>query len=939
MEYLNFVLSCMGLLFLCFPASTQKLSSTGRNVCLSPRSWAPECCSGWAQEGDECTIPLCEGQNACGQNEVCVSPGVCRCNPGFFGFECKSACPPAFWGSDCREQCLCHPHGLCDPAMGACTCFPNYWGNLCQNSCKCGRHGRCNSVYGNCTCEEGWWGSSCTKVCQCNSRTSSCDPATGLCLCKEGYWGQKCSHRCNCNTSPCQQNSGECQCTSGWWGPNCDRPCICDLSHSNCDPLTGECLCHPGYKRPICRDLCSPGYYGSGCFERCGHCEGDTPCSKTDGSCSSCAPGWNGTRCDQPCPFGYHGIRCQELCPHCRNGEPCNAVTGLCTHCEPGWTGPRCDQPCNDGTFGDSCRFLCRPCYHGHCDHVTGSCLCQPGFQGERCNSSCPDKMYGINCSSTCDCGDDACHAATGECLYSFRAGLLAGLLIPLLILILALLFCCCCCGTPADGKDRVAVGDGSTTGRMKHHVYTVLANMSSAMPCLTLWSSGLPRVTVVQQMVPVLHSKLVFTSRQLQILQKVFTPSVCIIRKEFSLYTIGVSHHDPELTFNHSFIEPPSGWVSDSFETDEDGEAVYCVPPREDIPAVAGGELQFQEMGSKCNFLSEPPTFSSEDMSLTFGIPRTSSIAKSKRPSVSFAEGTKFSPKERRGSNQELARKPKTPWGVLMLSSLQGAQGSQGQTEGETEEASDDAKASSEEQAANSLPEADSERYASTPSRTQSTVPGTRRNTPSNPKKSLQPLSDGQGMDTGMEKVSTVYVTVGKPLRASKADLSSEGPVQAMLRRLGSIQRQREEAAQPKSKGVAVTKPPRRKLGARASLWEQSAVSGQPDVVLRKPSRKKHTSLSSPCTVGATDSLLENSTPKRPLSSILKSVPESTTQVSGGDMGTRTPSESDNKSEAIYEIVAVSDEVSTSSELITNETLTDQEPKYENVYINHSCD
>lgn len=42
------------------------------------------------------------------------------------------------------------------------------------------------------------------------------------------------------------------------------------------------------------------------------------------------------------------------------------------------------------------------------------------------------------------------------------------------------------------------------------------------------------------------------------------------------------VSHHDPELTFNHSFIEPPSGWVSDSFETDEDGEAVYCVPPQE---------------------------------------------------------------------------------------------------------------------------------------------------------------------------------------------------------------------------------------------------------------------------------------------------------------------------------------------------------------------
>lgn len=46
------------------------------------------------------------------------------------------------------------------------------------------------------------------------------------------------------------------------------------------------------------------------------------------------------------------------------------------------------------------------------------------------------------------------------------------------------------------------------------------------------------------------------------------------------------VSHHDPELTFNHSFIEPPSsGWVTEgsSFDSDEEeGEALYCVPPRE---------------------------------------------------------------------------------------------------------------------------------------------------------------------------------------------------------------------------------------------------------------------------------------------------------------------------------------------------------------------
>lgn len=48
------------------------------------------------------------------------------------------------------------------------------------------------------------------------------------------------------------------------------------------------------------------------------------------------------------------------------------------------------------------------------------------------------------------------------------------------------------------------------------------------------------------------------------------------------------VSHHDPEIPFNHSFIEPPSaGWVSDdSFSSDpESGEEegpAYCVPPQE---------------------------------------------------------------------------------------------------------------------------------------------------------------------------------------------------------------------------------------------------------------------------------------------------------------------------------------------------------------------
>ncbi|XP_051717584.1 scavenger receptor class F member 1 [Ctenopharyngodon idella] len=890
-------LTSFGLMLMCVQCSAQSLNPAGKNVCLSIRDSSPTCCSGWGQNGDECTIPLCEGERACLHDEVCVHPGFCRCKPGFYGYQCKTRCPSEFWGADCRELCPCHPHGLCDPVTGECSCLPNRWGNLCQNSCKCTRHGKCDPVYGNCTCEEGWWTSTCSKVCQCHLATSTCDQATGRCLCNEGYWGQKCSLRCNCYVSPCLQRTGECQCLHGWWGPSCDRRCNCNLNHADCDLQTGTCLCYPGYKGSVCNEPCESGKYGSGCKKSCGHCEGGRSCSKQDGLCDACAPGWNGTRCDQSCPAGYYGHHCREVCPHCRNMDPCDPETGECLQCDPGWTGPRCDKPCTDGTYGDGCRFLCKTCNHGHCDHVTGSCICLPGFQGESCNSSCPLNLYGVNCSSTCDCGNHACHPATGACPNSSRAGLLAGLLIPLCILILALLFCCCCCGGPIEGKEGVAVGDGSPTVRMKHHVYTVLANMGSAMPCMTLWSSGLPRVTV--------------------------------------------SHHDPELTFNHSFIEQPSsGWVTDSFETDDEGEAIYCEPPREDVLTVASGELQ--ELNSKCNFFPDPSTFSSEDMSQAFGIPRTSSIAKSKRPSVSFAEGTKFSPKERRSSTQDLpgaTRKPKA-WGVLMISALQGGQGNHSEIETEKEEKNNEENISAEEQAAASeTSQSDSERYSSGPLRTYLTVPGGRRRTLSNTKKNTQP-SDGS-QDADSEKLTTVYVTVGKAQKMAKQEPPSEGPVQAMLRRLGSLQRQKEEAAQPKGRGQAIAKPPRRKLGARASAWEQTTGSGQSEVVMRKPSRRKHSSLSSPCTVGATDFPQENSTPKRPLSSILKSVPESEMLHNlGVEQDTEVDCETETLTDHAYETVAPSDGVSTSSEIIINETVMDQaenEPSYENVYVKHS--
>ncbi|XP_027855054.1 scavenger receptor class F member 1 [Xiphophorus couchianus] len=891
-------LRALSALLCCSLSSAQTLDPGGKNVCKDSRdSPSPVCCTGWRQQGKECTIPVCEGEQACLENEVCIFPGVCRCPPGFYGAQCKTECPLAFWAPDCRQVCPCYPHGRCNPVTGECTCYPTRWGSLCQNTCKCTVNGHCHRVNGKCICNKGWWSQMCSKPCQCSSGgsvDSSCDPLTGRCQCHGGHWGMKCHATCNCNQSPCNERTGVCECEAGSWGPSCDRNCNCDLSHSSCDPASGECLCHPGYMGASCSRPCEAGYYGSSCTMRCGSCKDKRPCSSTDGACAACEPGLNGTRCDQPCATGFYGEGCNDKCPRCWNNEPCEPKTGKCWRCDPGWTGTRCEEPCSDGTYGDACRFLCSPCFHGNCHHVTGRCVCQPGFQGESCNNTCPAPLFGLNCSSLCDCGEGVgCHPVTGACPYSGRGAVLAGVLVPLFLLFFAVLCCCLCCGGgPADSKNSAAVADGGMLVRMKYHVYSVLANIGAALPCMSDWSSGLPRVTV--------------------------------------------SHHDPEVTFNHSFIEPPSsGWVTEgsSFDSDEEeGEALYCVPPREDIPAVAGGE--FQEMSSKCNMFLDPSGFSSEDIASSFNIPRTSSNAKSKRPSVSFAEGTRFSPKERRGSGQDPGAPPrnkvKTPWGVLMLSALQ-SQGGTART-GEEDRAEEEEREDGDEGQATETQESSCEvveQEVDTSPNLQ--VPGTsgQRRTMSNTAAHKgTPLLNSEGEAGALHKVTTVYVTVGKAGRpVTKAESSSEGPVQAMLRRLGSLQRQKEQdGGRAKSKAAeGITKPPRRKLGARAAVWEQGGPSGGE----AKPVRRKNASS------GASEAPpSEGNTPNRPLSSILKSVPEVAISGSGLRAEGRAMQGVDaaaGQTECSYLTVGPTGET---TQAINNQGAANDEPCYENVLI-----
>lgn len=272
-----------------------------------------------------------------------------------------------------------------------------------------------------------------------------------------------------------------------------------------------------------------------------------------------------------------------------------------------------------------------------------------------------------------------------------------------------------------------------------------------------------------------------------------------------------------------------------------------------------------------------------------------------------------------------------------------------------------------------------DVDRYPATPSQAMSTlqVPGAvvgRRRTISNAAvnrkggQAAGSTSDGQKaeIDKGMDKVTTVYVTVGKagvgrPL--SKLELpSSEGPVQAVLRRLGSLQRHKDQEVGTKPKGKCpgaegITKPPRRKLGTRASVWEQGGPVGE-GVPMRKPSRRKqHVHHSSPAVMGNTDDGTNTHpppeganatiTPTRPLSSILKSVPEvAGLEVRGersavrgeiGDPGMQT--ETDSGYLTVGPAGVVTDAVSLSE--VANDgvvaSVDDGANLYENVMIMHS--
>lgn len=372
---------------------------------------------------------------------------------------------------------------------------------------------------------------------------------------------------------------------------------------------------------------------------------------------------------------------------------------------------------------------------------MTGECVCNAGYWGPSCNTSCPSGFHGNNCSVPCECPEGTCHPVSGACQlgsHSQDAALIAGILVPLLLLLLAIACCACCCwAARLDPKDRPA-GDGTALSRMKLQVWGALtSSLGSALPCSSLSSHKLPWVTV--------------------------------------------SHHDPEIPFNHSFIEPPSaGWASDdSFSSDpesgeEDEGPAYCVPPHEGMVPVAQAE---SPEASLAGGPFPPP----EDASTPFAIPRTSSLARAKRPSVSFAEGTKFAPQSRRSSGELSSplRKPKR----LSRGTQPGPESQEAEEPMSPEQTETDG----------APPGAASPRDSAI---------GRRRLLLAGRTVAERVEAIEGSVQEGSGSVTTIYMLAGTPQ-------GSEGPVQSVLRRFGSFQKGQ---AEPRVKS-AIPKPPRRAL------------------------------------------------------------------------------------------------------------------------------
>uniref|UniRef100_A0A670Z6Y9 Scavenger receptor class F member 1 n=1 Tax=Pseudonaja textilis TaxID=8673 RepID=A0A670Z6Y9_PSETE len=527
-------------------------------------------------------------------------------------------CRPGFFGANCNARCP-----------------EQFWGPDCKQSCRCHPQGRCHPASGECSCHLGWWGPLCQSACLCGER-GHCHPVTGTCRCDPGWWAPDCRRQCQCNRlgSRCDPATGRCLCHRGWWGRRCASLCSCN--GSPCAQESGRCECTAGWWGAACQHLC-----------QCVH----GLCAPQDGRCT-CDAGYRGLSCTEACPEGTYGLQCAQSCGHCRNREPCSPTQGACLACDPGWNGTHCRQPCPPGLYGENCSQPCpRHCLQGEaCQPQTGRCWnCEAGFTGTRCEAPCPPGFFGEGCRSPCpDCFHGSCDPGSGTCLCQPGYwGTSCNQTCPE-----ASHGPNCSAACPCAGGACQPVSGACPRGEPEAYLEGILGPLlglpawapSLRLPAVPGAQGGWGAVPGAGRAGP--------DSRALTLL---LPPPV--------------AHRDPEVPFNPSFIEPTStAWPWDSsFGSSSEGaneemggrqEGPQSAPPPREGRSVWAGESLLPGAAA----LHPSP----------FAIPRTSSLAKGKRPSVSFAEGTHFGPQTPRGPPEALnpTRKPRP----ASESSVQGA-------------------------------------------------------------------------------------------------------------------------------------------------------------------------------------------------------------------------------------------------------------------------
>lgn len=204
-------------------------------------------------------------------------------------------------------------------------------------------------------------------------------------------------------------------------------------------------------------------------------------------------------------------------------------------------------------------------------------------------------------------------------------------------------------------------------------------------------------------------------------------------------------------------------------------GQALLSPPPG--VGLVAQAELPEANLAGG----PFPPP---EDASTPFAIPRTSSLARAKRPSVSFAEGTKFAPQSRQSSGELSSplRKPKR----LSRGAQPGPESQEVKESTGPEQAEKD----------KAPPGAASPRDSAV---------GHRR-LPLGGRTVAERVEAIEGsVQESSGSVTTIYMLAGTPRE-------SDGPVQSVLRCFSSFQKGQ---AEPKVKS-AIPKPPRQALNRK---------------------------------------------------------------------------------------------------------------------------